>query len=107
MAPSYDSGYTVAVGSFLPVHQISPAIDLERDYVVASLSQARVVADTTRLQFVLPKMGTNAFGERFFTYGQAVIVGLSNAPMPVYHSQEPRSSRGHSMIQRNWLRMTR
>lgn len=80
---SYDSGYAVAAHSLLPVHQIAPAIDLERDYVVASLTQAHAVADTVRLQFVPPEMGTNAFGEPFFTYGQAFVVGLSTPPSAV------------------------
>lgn len=74
---SYDSGYAIAAGSLLPVHDISPAIDLERDYVVASMARAGVVADTTRIQYVPPEMGTNAFGEPFFTYGQAVVLRLS------------------------------
>ncbi len=77
---SYDSGYAISAGSFLPVHKIAPDIDDEREYVVASLmrglTRAILVADTTRIQLVAPEIGTNAFGQPFFTYGQAVMIHL-------------------------------
>jgi hypothetical protein len=35
-----------------------------------------LLADTTRIQLVPPETGTNAFGEPFFTHGQAVMARL-------------------------------
>ena len=81
---SYDSGYAISAGSFLPVHEIAPDIDDEREYVVASLmrglTHAILVADTTRIQLVPPEIGTNAFGQPFFTYGQAVVMQFAAMP---------------------------
>lgn len=79
---SYDSGYAIAAGSLLPVHQIAPDIDDERDYVAASLARTNLVADTTRIQLVPPEMGTNAFGEPFFTYGEAILLQLRGLALP-------------------------
>lgn len=80
---SYDAGYAIAAGSLLPVHQIAPDIDNERDYVIRSLmrgaARTGLAADTVRIQLVPPEMGTNAFGEPFFTYGQAIFVRLRDS----------------------------
>lgn len=83
---SYDAGYAIAAGSLLPVHQIAPDIDDERDYVVRSLMRSvahtGLAADTARIQLVPPEMGTNAFGEPFFTYGQALVIRLRTPSRP-------------------------
>lgn len=73
---SFDAGYAVASGSLLPVHQIAPDIDDERDYIARDLAATGLLTDTTRTPLVPPEMGTNAFGEPFFTYGQAIIAHL-------------------------------
>lgn len=68
---SYDEGFAIATGSLLPVHEIAPDIDTERDYVASSLERAGGVARVQSLQIVPPEMGTNSFGSPFFTYGRA------------------------------------
>jgi membrane-associated phospholipid phosphatase len=73
---SYDEGFAIATGSLLPVHEIAPDIDTERDYVVASLEQVAAVTFTQSLQIVPPEMGTNSFGSSFFTYGRASLLWL-------------------------------
>jgi undecaprenyl-diphosphatase len=73
---SFDDGYAIAAHSLLPVHQIAPDIDDERDYIVRNLGATGLLADTTRIQLVPPETGTNAFGEPFFTHGQAVMARL-------------------------------
>ena len=77
---SYDEGYAITAGSLLPVHQIAPDIDTERKYVVASVMHTSLVADTTGIQLVPPEMGTNAFGQPFFTYGRALVIRLRDLP---------------------------
>lgn len=79
---SYDAGYAIAGGSLLPVHQIAPDIDNERDYIARNITRMGVVVDTTRLQLVPPEMGTNSFGQPFFTYGQAILIRLRSSDTP-------------------------
>jgi membrane-associated phospholipid phosphatase len=73
---SYDEGFAIATGSLLPVHEIAPDIDTERDYIATSLGRAGGVARVQSLQIVPPEMGTNSFGSPFFTYGKADLFWL-------------------------------
>ena len=73
---SYDEGFAIATGSLLPVHEIAPDIDTERDYVVASLQRFSGAPLAQSLQIVPPEMGTNSFGSPFFTYGRASLLWL-------------------------------
>lgn len=73
---SFDQGYAIATGSLLPVHQIAPDIDAERDYIARSLGATGLLADTARTQLVPPEKGTNAFGEPFYTHGQVFVAHL-------------------------------
>ena len=76
---SYDAGFAIATGSLLPVHEIAPDIDTERDYVTGSLGRTGSVASVQPLQIVPPEMGTNSFGSPFFTYGKADLFWLQRA----------------------------
>jgi LssY C-terminus len=60
----------------LPNHHISPAIDLERDFIARSLLATGLVIRETRLQVVPPELGSNVAGDPFFTYGVSVVVYL-------------------------------
>ena len=73
-AASYDRGFELARGTYLPTHQIDPAIDNERDYIVAQLQNAGTVSKAVSFQLVPPEFGYNAAGDPFFTYGKAVVL---------------------------------
>ena len=73
---SLDDRVEIKFPSLLPNHHISPAIDLERDFIARSLLGTGLVSDETRLQAVPPELGTNAAGDPFFTYGVAVVLDL-------------------------------
>lgn len=46
---------------------------------VTRAARTGLAADTARIQLVPPEMGTNAFGEPFFTYGQAIFIRLHDS----------------------------
>ena len=73
---SLDDRVEIKFPSLLPNHHISPAIDLERDFIARTLLGTGLVTGETRLQAVLPELGTNAAGDPFFTYGVAVVIDL-------------------------------
>lgn len=75
-AASYDRGFELARATYLPTHQIDPAIDNERDYIVAQLQRAGAVLRVESLQLVPPELGYNAAGDPYFTYGKAIILWL-------------------------------
>lgn len=79
---SYDEGFAIASGSFLPVHEIAPDIDTERDYVASSLEHAGGVARVQSLQIAPPELGTNSFGSPFFTYGKGYLLWLRDDGRP-------------------------
>jgi undecaprenyl-diphosphatase len=72
---SFDSGLT----SYLVYHQISPAIDTERDYIASDLLRSGLVTSELEVQFVHPMMGENFADEPFFTNGKAYIIFLRNS----------------------------
>jgi undecaprenyl-diphosphatase len=73
---SFDRGFELAPSTGLPTHQIDPAIDSERAFVVTSLQRSGVVTTTQTLQLVPPESGRNFDGDPFHTDGQAVILQL-------------------------------
>ena len=73
---SLDDRVEIKFPSILPNHHISPAIDLERDFIARSLFSTGLVAGESRIQAVPPELGTNAAGDPFFTYGEAVVITL-------------------------------
>ena len=73
---SLDDRVEIKFPSILPNHHIAPAIDRERDFILSSLRATGAVVRETRLQAVLPELGTNAAGDPFFTYGVAVVMYL-------------------------------
>jgi membrane-associated phospholipid phosphatase len=73
---SFDKGFELGSTTFLPTHQIAPDIDNERDYVVASLQTAQMVAKAVAIQLVPPEFGHNFAGDIFFTYGKAYVLWL-------------------------------
>jgi hypothetical protein len=74
---SFDRGFELAPSTRLPTHQIDPAIDAERAFVVTSLQGTSLVTTTQTIQLVPPESGHNFDGDPFHTDGQAVIVHLS------------------------------
>jgi membrane-associated phospholipid phosphatase len=73
---SLDDRVEIKFPSILPNHHISPAIDLERDFIARSLIGTGLVGGESRLQAVPPELGSNAAGDPFFTYGVAVVLDL-------------------------------
>lgn len=70
---SLDTNLELAPNFKFPTHHIDPAIDLERDTVALALEQAGVHR-VAEVQLVPPIAGTNAEGDLFFTYGQAIVL---------------------------------
>lgn len=63
-------------GIHLPIHEIDPAIDRERQALRADLLQTRCIERTYEAAVTEPMMGYNAFGNPFFTDGRALVVFL-------------------------------
>jgi membrane-associated phospholipid phosphatase len=73
---SFDQGFELARNTWLPTHQIAPAIDTERAYVVSSLQGAGDVRQSETIQLVPPELGYNFAGDPFFTDGQTELITL-------------------------------
>lgn len=57
-------------------HTIAPDIDTERDLLVSDLQSAGVVKSEELIPLIQPKLGSNFFGDLFFTDGKAAFVIL-------------------------------
>ncbi|HSR89394.1 MAG TPA: LssY C-terminal domain-containing protein [Candidatus Udaeobacter sp.] len=57
-------------------HKIKPDIDSERDYLFKALSNAVVVENYSKEQFVDPVLGKNFTGDQFFTDGKVYVIFL-------------------------------
>lgn len=73
---SFDAGVKLTSRVRIPTHRIAPAIDVERDFVVADLEGVGTVAAKEIIQRYDPFLGTNALGDPFFTDGKVVIISL-------------------------------
>lgn len=71
-----DKSATTASGVRLPMHQIDPAVDREREALWADFSRAPCVTRLVEESITKPMMGQNAVGSPFFTDGMALIVFL-------------------------------
>ncbi len=65
-----------STGIYLPIHEIDPAIDRERQALRADLSQTRCMERSYEAAITEPMMGYNAFGNPFFTDGKALVIFL-------------------------------
>jgi hypothetical protein len=74
---SFDEGFELAPSNGFPTHHIAPDIDVERDFVAASLSNANAVSQESAIQLVPPETGHNFAGDAFHTNGMAVILDLN------------------------------
>ncbi len=72
-----DKPVTTSTGILLPIHQIDPAIDSEREALRASLSGGPCIAQSVEEAITEPMMGQNAVGSPFFTDGKAIQVVLN------------------------------
>lgn len=63
-------------GIQLPVHEIDPVIDRERQALQANLLRTDCVERSYETTVTKPMMGYNAFGSPFFTDGKALVVLL-------------------------------
>ncbi len=73
---SFDAGIRLTPRVRIPTHRIAPAIDVERDFVVADLERIGFVVKKEMIQRYDPFLGTNALGDPFFTDGKVVILYL-------------------------------
>ncbi len=71
---SLDDRVEWTVRTLFPNHHIDPAIDGERDYLAAALTETRQLRDTGRFDFVGPTLGNNAAGDPFFTDGKVALL---------------------------------
>jgi membrane-associated phospholipid phosphatase len=71
-----DKSATTASGVGLPIHQIDPAVDREREALRADFSRASCVGHLIEEPITEPMMGQNTVGSPFFTDGMALIVFL-------------------------------
>ncbi len=58
------------------VHKISPNIDKEREMFFNNLSSKHLIERYKKIQFVKPFIGSNFYGDNFFTDGEAYIIWL-------------------------------
>ncbi len=78
----YDRGIKIATTILIPTHSIDPAVDKERQKVLADLQATGRVESDSEMQMVDPMMGTNEAGDAFFTDGKAAVVFLKGQPVP-------------------------
>lgn len=71
-----DTSAKTASGVRLPIHQIDPAIDLEREALRADLSGSTCVRKIAEEPVTNPMVGKNGVGNPFFTDGKTLIVSL-------------------------------
>ncbi len=62
---SFDSGVKWGI-----THKIDPDIDTEREFLFKDLEQTGRIFNTSKEQFVMPKLGKNFTGDMFFTDGK-------------------------------------
>lgn len=74
-----DTSVTTAAGVLLPIHQIDPNVDRERDALRENLSGSPCTARLSLPPIIQPMMGENAIGNPFFTDGKAVLAVLGPA----------------------------
>lgn len=67
-----DVSAITSAGVWLPIHQIDPAVDRERDALRTSLSGEPCVIRLDEEAVTEPMMGQNAVGSPFFTDGKAI-----------------------------------
>jgi membrane-associated phospholipid phosphatase len=72
---SYDVGVEFSPRSHLPTHRIDPAIDHEREFIVADLIRTGATY-VSRITVLPPLHGTNAAGDTFFSDGRATVIAL-------------------------------
>lgn len=71
-----DKSAVTTAGIHLPIHEIDPAIDRERQALRTDLLQTHCIERTYEVAVTEPMMGHNAFGSPFFTDGKAFVVFL-------------------------------
>jgi membrane-associated phospholipid phosphatase len=72
---SYDVGVELSKRSHLPTHRIDPAIDQEREFIVADLLRVGAT-QVSRISVLPPLRGMNAAGDAFFSDGRAGVIVL-------------------------------
>ncbi len=72
----YDRGIKLKTRILVPTHAIDPAIDKERDAIVADLEKYGKVVKKTVFQVGEPVLGRNSVGDQFFTDGKAYSITL-------------------------------
>lgn len=76
-AASFDRGVGVSHDTLQITHHIAPDLDQERDFVIASLTGAGVVAQTYQVTGIGPTLnGRNGEGDPYFTDGEITIAVL-------------------------------
>ncbi|MGW8161165.1 MAG: LssY C-terminal domain-containing protein, partial [Desulfobulbales bacterium] len=58
------------------IPKISPDLDTEREQLQKDLQKTGKTADTRRVQLVMPQVGENFIGEKYFTDGKAYVVSV-------------------------------
>lgn len=59
------------------VPRISPALDVEREFLYQDLKLSGAILRYWKRQLVAPQTGTNFVGDRFFTDGQAYMISIN------------------------------
>jgi len=74
---SFDKGFELAPSTSLPTHQIDPAVDAERAFILRSLEQSGHLQDAQIFHLVPPESGVNFDGDPFHTDGRTLIMHLT------------------------------
>lgn len=79
-----DAGVELSRDTGQVTHHISPDVDAERDLLIASLIDAKMVTETYQVSGVGPTMnGRNGGGDRYYTDGEIHFAVLSPGAKPV------------------------
>jgi hypothetical protein len=81
---TFDRGAGVSHYTGAITHHIAPDIDAERDFLIASLSQAHLVTKIFDVTGVGPTLfGRNGGGDPYYTDGELTVATLSPGAEPV------------------------
>jgi hypothetical protein len=81
---SYDSGIELSSSTHFPTHHILPTVDVERRSVGADIEATGLVKSETEVAYATPIFAArNGGGDFYASDGDALVVNLSEAPVPV------------------------
>lgn len=73
----FDTSAKTANGVRLPIHQIDPAVDVQREALRVDLAKSECATTVTEAPVIAPMMGQNGAGSPFFTDGKTLVVMVS------------------------------